>query len=78
MGGLLALLVVMASLAVILGLLTLLAIHARRRGIGDQVMGPFDEIWHPAAHAARIEIHQQEARSAPVPSPAGPLLPPEV
>lgn len=75
MGGLLVLLVVMASLAVILGLLTLLAAHARRRGIGDQVMGPFDEIWHPTAHAARIEMLQEQERLVPAPSPADPLPP---
>jgi hypothetical protein len=54
MGQLLAVLVVAGSVAAILGS------HAwqrlRRRGVGGAIMGPFDEIWHPAAHRFRHEI----------------------
>ncbi|MBX9245704.1 hypothetical protein ICW40_12915 [Actinotalea ferrariae] len=44
----------------------------RRRGHGGSAMGPFDEIWHPAAHDARVEVHEQDERPAPAPSPDEP------
>jgi hypothetical protein len=37
-------------------------------------MGPFDEIWHPAAHRARIETDVQEERPAPSPLPGDRLI----
>ncbi|MET7865627.1 hypothetical protein [Micromonospora taraxaci] len=42
-------LVVAACVAAILGILTWLGARVRRRGIGGEVMGPFEEMWHPAA-----------------------------
>jgi len=36
------------------------------------VAGPFEEIWHPAAHRARIDIEIQDDRKAPIPSPGDP------
>ncbi len=44
----------------------------RHRPRGGSVMGPFDEIWHPAAHDARVEVHEQDERPAPAPSPDEP------
>jgi len=45
-----------------------LAARARRGGTGGAVMGPFEEIWHPAAHRARVEVEVQEERTdAPLP-----------
>jgi hypothetical protein len=38
-------------------------------------MGPFDEIWHPAAHRFRFEIQVQEERMVPLPSPGDRLSP---
>ncbi|WFF00992.1 hypothetical protein [Micromonospora sp. WMMD964] len=64
-------LVVAACVAAILGILTWLAVRVRRRGIGGEVMGPFEEIWHPAAHRSRAEIRVQEARSVPMPPQGG-------
>jgi hypothetical protein len=74
MDGLVTPLVVLATYGVILGGLAWLASRVRRRGAGDSVMGPFDEIWHPAAHRARIEIHVQEERPAPAPAPGDRLV----
>lgn len=30
-------------------------------------MGPFEEMWHPAAHRFRAEIRVQETRTVPMP-----------
>ncbi|GAA3242008.1 hypothetical protein GCM10017691_45710 [Pseudonocardia petroleophila] len=51
--------------------LALLARRVRRRGGsgGYSLMGPFDELWHPAAVAARIEVQVQDERQEPAPSP---------
>lgn len=60
--------VFLAAVLLVLVALRALAVRARRRGLGD-VMGPFDEIWHPSAHLARQEIHRAIERPAPPPSP---------
>lgn len=39
--------------------------RARGRAAGGAVAGPFEEIWHPAAHRARIQIQVQDQRIAP-------------
>jgi hypothetical protein len=57
-----------AALAIVVGALWWLAVRVRRRGGGD-VLGPFDELWHPAAHRTRIEGQEQALRRAPAPSP---------
>ncbi|WP_431913827.1 hypothetical protein [Micromonospora carbonacea] len=72
MDELLAIVLVAGSLAAILGLLAWLAARVRRRGIGDNVMGPFEEIWHPAAHRFRAEIKVHEERMVPLPSAGDP------
>lgn len=69
MAEVLAFVAVIAGIAAILGGLALLASRARSRRIGGAFMGPFDEIYNPAAHRARIEIHQQAEHAAPRPSP---------
>jgi hypothetical protein len=51
-----------------------IASRVRRRGGGSPLMSPFDEIWHPAAHRARIETDTQEERPAPSPLPGDRLL----
>ncbi|MFG1949767.1 hypothetical protein [Micromonospora sp. NPDC048830] len=68
MDELLAILLVVGSLAATLGFLAWLAVRVRRRGIGGNVMGPFEEIWHPAAHRFRAEIQVHEERMVPLPS----------
>ena len=45
----------------------------RSRQVGSSVAGPFDEIWHPAAHRARFEIEVQDERRIAIPSPGDPL-----
>ena len=61
-------LVVAISLAAILGTLVWLGRWVRRRGIGGGIMGPLDEIYHPAAHRFRLEIQVHEERMVPMPS----------
>jgi hypothetical protein len=59
---------IVGLLALVVGALWWLATRVRRRGGGD-VLGPFDELWHPAAHRTRIERQEQSERRAPTPSP---------
>jgi len=66
--------VILAGFAMILGGLAWMASRVRRRGGGGSLMGPFDEIWHPAALQARIEIQVQDERPAPSPLPGDRLV----
>jgi hypothetical protein len=70
-GELLAILAVAAVFAAIMGTLAWLGSRVRRRGGGGSAafMGPFEEIWHPAAHRARLETRVVEERMVPMPSP---------
>jgi hypothetical protein len=68
-------LVTIAVMGVVMGGVVWLASRMRRRRVGASIMGPFDEIWHPAAHRARIEIQVQVQRKAPMPSPDDPPEP---
>ncbi|WP_207914541.1 hypothetical protein [Micromonospora sp. KC213] len=65
----LAFLVLAGCVAAIASRLVWLGSRACRRGVGVEVMGPFEEIWHPGAHRCRAEIRQQEQRMVPMPSP---------
>ncbi|HEY2190921.1 MAG TPA: hypothetical protein VGH76_01285 [Actinomycetospora sp.] len=56
----------------VVGGLPLFAARARRGGGGASVMGPFEEMWHPAARRARVEVEVAEERRVPTPSPDGP------
>jgi hypothetical protein len=52
--------------------MTGLAVAARRRQgrrVSASVAGPFEEMWHPAAHRARvaIEVHDERVAEAPAP-----------
>jgi hypothetical protein len=49
-------------------------VRIRRSGRGSSFMQPFDEIWHPAAHEARIEVEAQQERPAPSPLPGDRLV----
>ncbi|MGY0004308.1 hypothetical protein [Micromonospora sp. I033] len=60
-----AVLLVVGCLAAILVLLARLGARVRRRGVGGDVMGPFDEIWHPSAHRFRAEVKVYEERVVP-------------
>jgi hypothetical protein len=74
MGDWLALVLIVAAFGMVLAGLPWLAARVRRRGVGGSVLGPFEEIWHPAAHRARIEVEVQQERSAPAPAPGDRLL----
>jgi hypothetical protein len=54
--GFLAFLGTAAGVAAIAVGLVWLGRRVRRRGVGGEVMGPFEEIWHPAAYRARMEL----------------------
>lgn len=58
---------------VVLGGLAWVARRSRGRRVSGAVAGPFEELWHPAAHRARIEIRAQDER---VDLPAEPGDPP--
>ena len=69
MDALLGVVAFLGALGLVLIGLWRFAARIRRRGHGDTVMGPFDEIWHPSANQSRIEIEQQLERPAPSPVP---------
>lgn len=66
---LLGLLVTAGALTAVASGLTWLGSRLRRRSVASDVMGPFEEIWHPAAHRARLELQVYEERVIPAPSP---------
>lgn len=57
-----------AAFAVVFGGIMWVGKRARRRGIGGEVMGPFEELWHPAAREYRFMIRVQEVRRVPLPA----------
>ncbi|HET8661943.1 MAG TPA: hypothetical protein VFM55_23495 [Micromonosporaceae bacterium] len=69
MAELAAFLLFAGGLAATMGGLVWLGSRIRRRGVGGEVMGPVDEIFHPSAHRFRVEIRVQEERMAPMPAP---------
>jgi hypothetical protein len=72
----LTLLVFAGVLAAILGALVWLGRRVRRRGVGGGLMGPIDEIYHPAAHRFRFEVQVQEQRLVPLPATGAAKPPP--
>ncbi|WP_163507354.1 hypothetical protein [Fodinicola acaciae] len=56
-----------------MGLLVWLARRVRRRGVGDSVLSPIEEIWHPAIREYRFETQAQEERMVARTSPDDPL-----
>ncbi len=67
MDAVLPFLIVAGGYGVVMGCLAWLGSRARR-GVGGEVMGPVEEIFHPAAHHFRPEIRAAEERMAPNPS----------
>ncbi len=49
--------------------------RARGRAASGAVTGPFEEIWPPAAHRARIEVQAQDERMIPNPQAGDPPAP---
>ncbi|OLR94377.1 hypothetical protein [Actinokineospora bangkokensis] len=74
MTALAAPLIVLTLFATVLAGLPWLASRVRRRGVGSEVLGPFEEMWHPAAVRTRVEVQAQEERPAPTPNPGDPPL----
>jgi hypothetical protein len=74
-GDVLPLVAVFAAFAVVMFLLARSTRRRRGRRIASSVAGPFEEIWHPAAHRARIQIEIQDERKIAMPSPDDPLHP---
>jgi hypothetical protein len=69
MGVAVPILVLAAVFAPVLVGLPVLAAHARRTGVGAGVLGPFEELWYPAAVRARTEAEVAEFRPAEAPPP---------
>ncbi len=72
MTDLLTVVAVLAAFLAIMAGLVWLTHRSRGRRVGSSVAGPFEEIWHPAAHRARIDIEIQDERKTPIPSPGDP------
>jgi hypothetical protein len=70
----LAIAAIIAAFAAVMGCLAWLTRRQRGRHISSSVAGPFEEIWHPAAHRARIDIEIQDERKVQAPSPGDPPI----
>jgi hypothetical protein len=68
-GDVLSFLAAAGGFVAVLGACVLLARRVRRSGAGGGLMGPLDEVYHPAAHRVRFEIEAQAERMVPLPSP---------
>jgi hypothetical protein len=68
--GLIAAVVLGIAFAAVLVALVGLGRRVRRRGSagGQAFVGPFEEMWHPAAHRARLATETVEERMMPGPS----------
>jgi hypothetical protein len=60
-----------AVLAAVLGALAWLAARTRRRGVGQELMGPVDLIYRPHTHQITIERRTREERMVAPPSTDG-------
>ncbi|MFJ7628405.1 hypothetical protein ACIQZN_18125 [Streptomyces sp. NPDC097595] len=73
MASFLPLLISTGVLAAVMGLLALLAVRVRRRGLVGSAMGAalasYDEAFRATAHASYYEIRAQADRQAPMASP---------
>jgi hypothetical protein len=65
-------LLTVAVFALVMGLLAWATRRHRGRRLGSSVAGPFEEIWHPAAHRARIDVEVQDERKIDMPSAGDP------
>ncbi len=68
MADFLGFLAVGGGFVAVLGGFVWLAARIRRQGHGAAIMGPIDEVYHPGAHRARIEIEIHDERMVPTPS----------
>jgi hypothetical protein len=70
MADVLPTLLIVAGFVVVMVGLAWVTTRRRGRRAGSAVAGPFEEIWHPAAHRARIDIEVQDERTI-APTDAG-------
>ncbi|MEU5028084.1 hypothetical protein [Streptomyces milbemycinicus] len=79
MGELLPFLMVVASLAAVMGFFTWLAVLVRRRGVAGaafrSIVDVYDQAWHATGHDSHYEIQVQAERKLPIPSPDDPWRP---
>jgi hypothetical protein len=79
MGELLPFLVVVGSLAMVMGFFTWLAVLVRRRGVAGSairsIVDVYDQAWHATGHDSHYEIQVQAERKLPIPSPDDPWRP---
>ena len=68
----LAALSVGALYGALVGVLAWIGVRARRRRVGGDVLGAFDEIWHPAGYRHRLEVRRHDERFEAAPSPGDP------
>jgi hypothetical protein len=72
-------LILVGALAAVMGFFTLLASHARRRGVAGAAIGAalaaYDEAMRTTAHQAHYEILAQAERQIPMQSPDDPWRP---
>lgn len=73
MADVVLILLVAAGFAVVMAGLAWATTRRRGRRAGSSVAGPFEEIWHPAAHRARVDIEIQDERTIAPPSAGDPL-----
>ncbi|MFJ6905886.1 hypothetical protein [Streptomyces griseoluteus] len=66
-------LVLCGGLAVVLGALTRLALHVRRRGGAGGALAAYEEAFRATGHAAYQEIRAEAGRRTPADSPDGPF-----
>ena len=74
MGQLSAVVATFVMFGAVLCGLAWVAARVRRRGGGEALLQPFDEIWHPTAYHARLQVEEQQELPAPSPSPGDRLL----
>ncbi|MET0864830.1 MAG: hypothetical protein ABWZ98_10890 [Nakamurella sp.] len=65
-------LVVVAGFAVVMAGLAWATTRRLGRRTGSSIAGPFEEIWHPAAHRARVDIEIHDERKIAPPSAGDP------
>jgi hypothetical protein len=68
-------LVFVAVTAALLGGLAWLAARTRRRGVGQEIMGPVDLIYRPHTHQINHEIRAQAQRMVAMPPAGDPARP---
>ena len=75
MPDLLPTLLIVVGFVVVMAGLAWMTTRRRGRKAAGAVAGPFEEIWHPSAHRARIDIEVQDERKIALTEAGDPLFP---